>query len=195
MGVQPGISQRCNPEKKRAEPEMNKRGWSPKSDSTRGCGFQQPGHGTWSSSELPQNQPPPEYIQFSSDEKPSKDCLVMAGQPKRQVNVEIIRTLFCVAGRQIGQWAAALIYSENRALNQNQPRLDGSPRKLAPGTRDGNRHNACNEEKPNRGVQELDPNQRRDSYRLGFHKATLARSLHCSRFALPVACFARSLSS
>ncbi len=66
MGVRPEKCQGCNPGKKRAEPEMNKRGWSPKSDSTRGCGFQQPGSLRGRFSNQARRQPRSHRLHYSS---------------------------------------------------------------------------------------------------------------------------------
>src|ERR1017187_3714608 len=75
----------------------------------------------------PGNQPQPEYEQLPNGEKRPKDCLIASGQPKRQIDVEVIRALLCVATCQISQRATAPVHREDRALDQYQPGQDGRP--------------------------------------------------------------------
>src|ERR1017187_6659396 len=120
---------------------------------------------------------PAQQEQFSDGEDRPKDRFVAPGQPKRQVDVEVIRALLCVATCQIGQRATAAVHREDRALDQYQPSQDGCPSKTTLGGSNGNRHDASGEEEPNRRVQELYPHQDGDS-RLGFHeKSQLRRSI------------------
>ena len=103
------------------------------------------------------NQPPPEHEQFPNGEKRPKDRFVASGQPKRQVDVKVVRAILCVATRQISQRATAPVHREDRALDQYQPGQNCRQAKLTPSTSEGNRHNASGEEEPNRRVEELYP--------------------------------------
>jgi len=98
------------------------------------------------------NQPPPENEQFPNGEKRPKDRLVVSGQPKRQVDVKVVRAILGVAARQISQRATAPVHREDRALDQYQPGQNCRKAELAPSTDEGNRHNASGEEEPNRRV-------------------------------------------
>jgi hypothetical protein len=100
----------------------------------------------------PGNQPPPEYEQFPNDEKRLKDCLVTSRQPKRQVDVKIVRAMLGVTSCHISQWAPAPVHREDRALDQYQSSQNGRQTKLPPSTSEGNSHNAYGEEEPNRRV-------------------------------------------
>jgi len=123
------------------------------------------------------NEPLPEHEQFSNNEKRTKYRFVASGQPKRQVDVEVIGALICVAACQISQRATAPVQREDRALNQNQPCEESRPTKMTLGTSKGNRHDASGEEEPNRRVQEFYPYQDGDSVRLGFHAKSHFRRL------------------
>ncbi|HET9321385.1 MAG TPA: hypothetical protein VFO27_16465 [Bryobacteraceae bacterium] len=79
----------------------------------------------------PGKEPLPEHEQFSNDEKRTKYRFVASGQPKRQVDVEVIGALICVAICQISQRATAPVYREDGALNQYQPCEEGRPTKLS----------------------------------------------------------------
>ena len=121
------------------------------------------------------NPPPPEHEQFPNDEKRPKDRLVAPGQPKRQVDVKVVRAILCVATRQISQRATAPVHREDRALDQYQPGQNCRQAKLTPGTSKGNRHNTSGKEEPNRRVEELYPCQDWNLFRLGFHKKSQFR--------------------
>lgn len=118
------------------------------------------------------NPPPPEYEQFPNDEKRPKDRLVAPGQPKRQVDVKVVRAIPCVVTGQISQRATAPVHREDRALGKNQSSQNDRPSKLTPGTSEGNSYNASGEEEPNRGVQELYPYQDEHPFRIGFHQSS-----------------------
>jgi len=64
------------------------------------------------------NQPPPEHEQFPNGEKRPKDRFVVSGQPKRQVDVKVVRAILCVATCQISQRATAPVHREDPALDQ-----------------------------------------------------------------------------
>jgi hypothetical protein len=117
-----------------------------------------------------ENQPPPDHEQFPNGENRPTDRFVVSGQPKRKVDVRVIRAILCVAICQINQRAAAPVHSKDRALDQYQPSQKGGQAKLTPGSSEGNRHNASSKEEPNRGVQELYSCQGGHSLRLGFHR-------------------------
>ena len=88
----------------------------------------------------------------------------MTCQPKRQVDFEVIRALVCVAARQVGQRATALVPRENRALDQDESSQDNYREKPAVGARNGNRHNASGEGEPYSCVQDLYPNENADLF-------------------------------
>ena len=114
------------------------------------------------------NPPPPEHEQFPNDEKRPKDHLVAPSQPKRQVDIKVVRAIPCVVTGQISQRATAPVHREDRALGKNQSSQNGRPSKLTPGTSEGNPHDASGEEEPNRRVQELYPYQDEHTFRMGF---------------------------
>ena len=120
------------PEKKRAEPEMNKRGWSPKSDSTRGGGFQQPGSQI---ADLSPQKPPGDKQNRHHEQRP-KYRLVVSRQPKRQIDVEIISALRRVTARQAGQRASPPVQRKHRTLDQHQDGQNPGP-ELTKGSRKG----------------------------------------------------------
>jgi hypothetical protein len=66
------------------------------------------------------NQPPPEHEQFAGEKRP-KDRLVALGQPKGQVDIEVVRPFLCVASCQISQWTATPIHRQDGALDYYQP--------------------------------------------------------------------------
>jgi hypothetical protein len=66
------------------------------------------------------DQPLAEHKQFPNSEKRSKNRLVASGQPERQVDVEVIRALLCIASGQTRQRTTAPVDGEDRALDQNQ---------------------------------------------------------------------------
>ena len=115
------------------------------------------------------NQPPAEHKQFPNCEKRSKNRLVAASQPERQVDVEVTRALHRVASGQIRQGTTAAVDGENCALDQNQPRENSRQKKLTPGAGDGNRHDAPGKEQPNHRVQKLYSGQDGKSFGLGSH--------------------------
>jgi hypothetical protein len=124
---------------------------------------------------LLENQPPHKHEQFPKGEKRPKDRFVVSGQPKRQVDVKVVRAILCVATCQISQRATAPVHREDRALDQYQPRQNCRHVKLTPSTSEGNRHNASGKEEPNRRVEELYPCQHGNSFRLDFHKKSQFR--------------------
>jgi hypothetical protein len=123
----------------------------------------------------PGNQPPPENEQFPNGEKRPRDRLVASGQPKRHVDVKVVRAILCVAPRQISERASAPVHREDRALDQYQPRQNCRQAKLTPSTSEGNRHNASGKEQPNRRVEELYPCQGREFVPIGFFTGTFTR--------------------
>jgi hypothetical protein len=123
----------------------------------------------------PGNPPPPEREQLPKGEKRPKNHLVASGQPKRQVDVEVLCAILCVAACQISKRTTTPVHREDRALDQYQPTQNGRPAKLTPSTGDGNRHDASGEEEPNCSVQELYPYQDLNLFRLDFHKKSQLR--------------------
>ena len=83
------------------------------------------------------NQPSPEHETVPNDEKRPGDRLVVSGQPERQVDVEIVRAILCVAACQVSQRATAPVHRENRALHQYQSGQNCRPAKLTPSTGKG----------------------------------------------------------
>jgi hypothetical protein len=61
-----------------------------------------------------------EHKEFSEDKKRCKNRLFMTCLPKRQVDVEVIHALGCVAACQVRQPATVLVRRENRALDQDE---------------------------------------------------------------------------
>ena len=99
----------------------------------------------------------------------------MSGQPNRQVEVEVVRSLVCVAASQISQRAAEPVGCENPAFGEHQASQDSRAEKVTPGSREGNCHDTAGEDKPNRRVQKLYRCQDRDPLPLKFHeKSSLA---------------------
>ena len=105
----------------------------------------------------------------------------MPRQPNRQVNVEVVRAIFSITTRQIGQRAAPPVPYEHRALHQHQPHQNPRPPKLLPRASNRNRHNAARKEDPNEGMDDLDAHQGRNSLALRVHA-----SYQCSRKAIPL---------
>ena len=93
-------------------------------------------------------QPSGEHEQFPEDEKRPEDCLVVAGQAERQVDVEVFFALLRVAACQVGQRATAPVHRNDRALHQYQRAQDGRPQKLTAGSSERNRDDATSEKEP-----------------------------------------------
>ena len=72
----------------------------------------------------------PEHEQFPNGEERPKHHLVASGQPKRQVDIRVVRAILCVATCQISYRATAIVHREGRALDQYHrlhPLLPGRP--------------------------------------------------------------------
>lgn len=93
-------------------------------------------------------QPSGEHEQFPENEKRPEDCLVVAGQAERQVDVEVFFALLRVAACQVGQRATAPVHRNDRALHQYQRAQDGRPQKLTAGSSERNRDDATSEKEP-----------------------------------------------
>ena len=127
---------------------------------------------------LPNAGRPParQHEQSAHNEQRPKDRLVVSSQPHGQIDIEVRRALLGVSCCHARQRTTATIRRQDSALDQYQPRQSRCPKKLAPGASDGDRHDASGEEEPNRRVQELDPYQGGDSFRLGFHEKSQCRT-------------------
>lgn len=82
--------------------------------------------------------------------------LVVLGEPARQINVEVRRTVLGVALSQISQWAAAAVYGQRRALQQHQGGQSGGPAQAAQRNCRWKNQNAAGKKGPSRCMHNLD---------------------------------------
>jgi len=107
----------------------------------------------------PSVRPIPQHDRFVDDKERAKDCLVVAGQPVGQINIEIVSALFGEPGCQTCQRTHAAIQSERATLKEDDGGQDHRP--VEPMHKSGDRQgqNASSQESPNCCVQKLDRRQ------------------------------------
>ena len=106
---------------------------------------------------LSRTEPTPKREQCYSEEERPEDSLVVAGEPERQVDIEIGCAVLCVASGEGGQGAAEVVCCEDNAFDQHQGGEGGGPSEAAHDGCDWYSYDADDEEEPDCGVQEFDP--------------------------------------
>lgn len=108
----------------------------------------------------------------SDEEKGPKDGPVVACQPERQVDVEVVGPFGGEAGGEISERAASPIGGQNGAFQKDEAEEGGRPGEVVQSRGDGDGYNAGDEKGPDGGVEEFDGDERADSLRGWCHKKT-----------------------